>query len=63
MTDVQCQVGQCKYNENGYCQESDITIGQDGECWTYEESFEHCWEMMDDIEREEYNRDMGGDAE
>ena len=25
------------------------------DCEDYEETFEHHWEMMDDIEREEYN--------
>jgi hypothetical protein len=25
------------------------------DCEDFEETFEHHWEMMDDIEREEYN--------
>lgn len=42
----------CKYYENGECRP---TIFPPDECDDYEESFEHHWEMMDDIEREEYN--------
>lgn len=41
-----------------YCVNADnckyIVLAPD-DCEDFEETFEHHWEMMDDIEREEYN--------
>ena len=45
----------CKYYEDGECHP---TIFPPDECDDYEESFEHHWKMMDDIEKEEYNSYM-----
>ena len=42
----------CKHADT--CQ---YIIAQD-DCEEFEETFEHHWEMMDDIEREEYNSYM-----
>ena len=33
------------------------------DCEDYEETFEYHWEMMDDIEREEYNLYLSGNEE
>jgi len=40
-----------------YCVNADICqyIIAPDDCEDFEETFEHHWEMMDDIEREEYN--------
>ena len=42
----------------GYCANADICqyIITPNDCEGFEETFEHHWEMMDDIEREEYSR-------
>lgn len=41
-----------------YCKNADICqyIIAPDDCEDFEETFEHHWEMMDDIEREEYLR-------
>lgn len=36
MTDIRCHVENCIFNEDSYCTEGDITIGDTGECWTAE---------------------------
>lgn len=62
--DEYCQI--CEYNEDrgtGHvdCQaEHEVEKDTGIECIHYEESFEHRWEMMDDIEREEWNRESEG---
>jgi len=40
-----------------YCRNADTYpyIVASDDCEEFEENFEHHWEMMDDIEREEYN--------
>lgn len=40
-----------------HCKNADICqyIVSPDDCEDFEETFEHHWEMMDDIEREEYN--------
>ncbi len=43
-----CSCGKVGH-ENGTSQGYSI-----GECEDFEETFEHHWEMLDDIEREEY---------
>ena len=45
----------CRYCENAdTCQH----IGTLDDCEDFEETFEHHWDMMDDIEKEEYNSYM-----
>ena len=45
----------CRYCANmDYCQ---YIIAPD-DCEDFEENLEHHWEMMDDIEREEYNASL-----
>lgn len=46
MTNVQCNVIECQFNENGYCQEEEITIGESGDCFTFEFSDEEPQEDM-----------------
>jgi len=44
-----------------YCKNRDTCqyiVAPDDDCEDFEETFEHHWEMMDDIEREEYNSYM-----
>lgn len=43
-----------------YCKNADTCqyIVAPDDCEEFEETFEHHWEMMDDIEREEYNSYM-----
>lgn len=43
-----------------YCKNADTCqyIIAPDDCEEFEETFEHHWEMMDDIEREEYNSYM-----
>lgn len=52
-----CLCKTCKYYED--CEpcrgDYDYEHPCAGECEDFEETFEHHWEMMDDIEREEYN--------
>lgn len=40
-----------------YCKNADICqyVVSSDDCEEFEETFEHHWEMMDDIEREEFN--------
>ena len=46
----------CRYCANmDDCQH--IVVSDD--CEDFEETFEHRWEMMDDIEREEWNAESG----
>ena len=47
------------------CANADICqyIVSPTECEDFEETFEHHWEMMDDIEREEYSKIESEDKE
>ena len=48
-----------------YCVNVDICqyIVDSEDCEDFEETFEHHWEMMDDIEREEYSQAERSDKE
>lgn len=54
MPTVDCDRYSCLYNDCGFC-EADMINVIDTNCETYEDN---SYEMMDDIEREEYNRFM-----
>ena len=53
--DGEITMSDCRYCENAdTCQH----IGTLDDCEDFEETFEHHWDMMDDIEKEEYNSYM-----
>lgn len=52
MVVIDCDTYNCKYNEGGICT-ADMIQMEDRECQTYEDN---SYEMMDDIEREEFNK-------
>lgn len=48
MTDVVCYVRECQFYKGGYCSESDITISENGDCFTFQFSEDEPQDIEDE---------------
>ena len=54
-----CHRKDCEFNDDGSCENPDsITLNDEGTCTDYE--WHDSWDDLDDIEREEYMRQIEG---
>ena len=56
-----CDRTDCQLNNGAACVREDAILDEDGTCTGFVQDFDHYWNGLDDIEKEEYNNLMNGE--